>query len=285
MEYLHTMFESGDNSHGQPIIHRDLKSPNLLLATRPMEGEGVLVKVTDFGLSRDKALSAVNADHAATVMMTGCGSILWMAPEILMGESYNEKVDVFSFAMCLVELVDCGLPWSREGMYATAAEVPMKVTRGMRPRKQLEGTEDSPLDPQIVRLIRDCWSQKPDQRPDFTTVRHRLEEMMGIGTKVKRGSGNPSSNSSVESRASNGKRRVSRESAPGILQMLEPLLEAAEGAPDVTRPSSPEVESDLERKPDRGGSRSSVGALGVTRPTSPNFESDLETEPPLSGPE
>ena len=72
MEYLHTMFESGDNSHGQPIIHRDLKSPNLLLATRPMEGEGVLVKVTDFGLSRDKALSAVNADHAATVMMTGC---------------------------------------------------------------------------------------------------------------------------------------------------------------------------------------------------------------------
>ena len=67
--------------------------------------------------------------------------------------------------------------------------------------------------------------------------------------------------------------------------MLEPLLEVAEGEPDVTRPSSPEVESDLERKPDRGGSRSSVGALGVTRPTSPNFESDLETEPPLSGPE
>eukprot|EP01043_Picozoa_sp_COSAG02_P121052 COSAG02_NODE_57864_length_279_cov_0.577778_1_plen_75_part_01 len=56
----------------------------------------------------------------------------------------------------------------------------MKVTRGMRPRKQVEGTADSPVDPRMASLIRDCWSQNPDRRPDFTTVIVRLEEMMGI---------------------------------------------------------------------------------------------------------
>ena len=45
-----------------------------------------------------------------TMAMMGCGSVLWMAPEILTGESYNEKVDVFSYAMVLVELISCKLP-------------------------------------------------------------------------------------------------------------------------------------------------------------------------------
>ena len=64
------------------IIHRDLKSPNLVLACAPT-GEGeLLVKVTDFGLSKDKGLD--EAKH--TVMMTGCGSILWMAPEIMLSD-------------------------------------------------------------------------------------------------------------------------------------------------------------------------------------------------------
>ena len=236
MEYLHTMFESDDNTHIQPIIHRDLKSPNLLLATRPMEGEGVLVKVTDFGLSRDKALSKANADHAATAMMTGCGSILWMAPEILLGRAYNEKVDVYSYAMCLVELVDCALPWSREGMLATAAEVPMKVTRGMRPRKQVEGTADSPVDPRMANLIRDCWSQNPDRRPDFTTVILRLEEMMGIAPDVivrRRSRNSRSLRHTAAPHVANGRGGVEsakRRVTTGMLT-LQPLLETAEDAP------------------------------------------------------
>ena len=42
--------------------------------------------------------------------MTGRGCVLGMAPEILTGETYNEKVDVFSYAMVLVELISCKLP-------------------------------------------------------------------------------------------------------------------------------------------------------------------------------
>ena len=42
------------NDHDQPVIHRDLKTPNLLMASNPIKGEEVHVKITDFGLSRDK---------------------------------------------------------------------------------------------------------------------------------------------------------------------------------------------------------------------------------------
>ena len=59
-----------------------MNSPNLVLACASSSGGELLVKVTDFGLSKDKGLD--EAKH--TVMMTGCGSILWMAPEIMHAE-------------------------------------------------------------------------------------------------------------------------------------------------------------------------------------------------------
>ena len=83
------------------------------------------------GLTRDKEMEEAAMQ---TGMMTGCGSVLWMAPEILLGGKYNEKIDVFSFAMCLIELVDGRLPWSGR---CSAAEVPHKVTRSTRPQHQL----------------------------------------------------------------------------------------------------------------------------------------------------
>ena len=139
MAYLHTAFNDQSNSHTQPIIHRDLKSANLLLATNPQllptGAEDVLVKISDFGLCRRKALKGRQWDPH-TAQMTNCGSMLWTAPEILANESCeqqihdfhprsssvftfhmnvaahnlifvvvaldNEKVDVYAFAMCIV---------------------------------------------------------------------------------------------------------------------------------------------------------------------------------------
>ena len=74
--------ESAPVSAWRRIIHRDLNSPNLVLACASSSGGELLVKVTDFGLSKDKGLD--EAKH--TVLMTGCGSILWMAPEIMHAE-------------------------------------------------------------------------------------------------------------------------------------------------------------------------------------------------------
>ena len=83
MQYLHTAFQDSSGA-SKPIIHRDLKSPNLLLTSPPPRSSlepHAEIKITDFGLTRDKEM-----EEAAmkTGVMTGCGSVLWMAPEILM---------------------------------------------------------------------------------------------------------------------------------------------------------------------------------------------------------
>ena len=105
-------------------------------------------------------------------MMTGCGSVLWMAPEILLGEIFNEKVDVFSYAMCMLEVVDCELPWTS---ICSAGAVPLRVTRGDRPDLQLNRAECCS---ELKKLIRDCWDSKPQSRPSFRTIKNRVSTMM-----------------------------------------------------------------------------------------------------------
>jgi serine/threonine protein kinase len=165
MRYLHSAFKDAAGQD-KPIIHRDLKSPNLLLAQSPGRGPNaeVTVKISDFGLSREKE----KTQEVGTVMMTGCGSVLWMAPEIMRGRKYNEKIDVFSYAMCLIELVDCNLPWTG---IATSMEVPNIVTKGRRPDLQLSMATD-----QMRGLIRRCWDEAPSSRPSFTDI---VEELTG----------------------------------------------------------------------------------------------------------
>ncbi|XP_020233574.1 serine/threonine-protein kinase CTR1 isoform X3 [Cajanus cajan] len=90
MNYLHQM--------RPPIVHRDLKSPNLLV------DDSYTVKVCDFGLSRTKANTFLSSKTAA-------GTPEWMAPEVIRGELSNEKCDVFSFAVILWELVTLQQPW------------------------------------------------------------------------------------------------------------------------------------------------------------------------------
>eukprot|EP01049_Picozoa_sp_SAG25_P003766 SAG25_NODE_223_length_11586_cov_9.792635_1_plen_895_part_00 len=97
MAYLHTAFH--DSAHQQQaIVHRDLKSPNLLLAACPdSAGEvgDLLVKISDFGLSKDKRMDAMQHTMMMTAVGKGVqGTTLWMAPELMLTELYNEKVDV-----------------------------------------------------------------------------------------------------------------------------------------------------------------------------------------------
>jgi serine/threonine protein kinase len=166
-----------------------------------------VVKVTDFGLSRDKEWRPDT--QAGTAMMTGCGTALWMAPEILSGKHYNESVDVFSYAMCLLELIACEMPWqsvsgpggASRGMLLVS-KVPRNATilpvssrlakscvcsvwcdakrwlvcggaQGERPDTQLRRAS-----PAMKQLVRRCWAHEPSTRPSFTQVCTQLEEMV-----------------------------------------------------------------------------------------------------------
>ncbi|XP_058069386.1 serine/threonine-protein kinase CTR1-like isoform X2 [Magnolia sinica] len=91
INYLHCL--------SPPIVHWDLKSPNLLV------DKNWAVKVCDFGLSRFKANTFISSKSVA-------GTPEWMAPEFLRGEPTNEKSDVYSFGVILWELVTMQQPWS-----------------------------------------------------------------------------------------------------------------------------------------------------------------------------
>jgi serine/threonine protein kinase len=72
------------------IVHRDLKGDNVLV------NKGMSVKLCDFGESRKKTNEGT---------MTTVGSPFWIAPEVFMGERYDESCDVYSFALCMVEVL------------------------------------------------------------------------------------------------------------------------------------------------------------------------------------
>ncbi|MBA0582795.1 hypothetical protein Gorai_024927 [Gossypium raimondii] len=156
MNYLH--------HRNPPIVHRDLKSSNLLV------DRNWNVKVGDFGLSRWK-----NGTFLTT--KSGRGTPQWMAPEVLRNEPSNEKSDVFSFGVILWELMTVSIPWNNLNSLQVVGVV------GFMDRR-LELPEG--LDPQIESIIRDCWQSNPENRPSFEDI---INRMTGIVQKSAIGLG------------------------------------------------------------------------------------------------
>jgi serine/threonine protein kinase len=98
--------------HQSRIIHRDLKSGNMLVT------QGFRVKICDFGISR-------SVDQQQTNMTGNLGTVPWTAPEMLKGERYDEKVDVYAFGICVWEIVRAhALPACTRAYAVAEPEVP-----------------------------------------------------------------------------------------------------------------------------------------------------------------
>ncbi|PKA51559.1 Serine/threonine-protein kinase EDR1 [Apostasia shenzhenica] len=147
MNYLHHC--------NPPIIHRDLKSSNLLV------DKNWTVKVGDFGLSRLK-------HETYLTTKTGKGTPQWMAPEVLRNEPSDEKSDVYSYGVILWELVTEKIPWDNLN--------PMQVIGAVGFMNQrLELPKD--LDLRWVSIIESCWHIDPDCRPSFQELLERFKDL------------------------------------------------------------------------------------------------------------
>ena len=95
------MLKSVEYCHQHSIVHRDIKLENFLVVGT-LEGK-LQVKLSDFGLA-----TKYEADKPPT---TKCGSILSVAPEMLVKESYCLKVDIWGLGVILHELLTTQLPF------------------------------------------------------------------------------------------------------------------------------------------------------------------------------
>ncbi|CAN6462831.1 unnamed protein product [Victoria cruziana] len=99
--------------------------------------------------------------------MTGeTGTLGYMAPEVLNGQPYNRKCDVYSFGICLWEIYCCEMPYPD----LSFAEVSSAVVRqNLRP--EIPRCCPSAL----ATVMKKCWDANPDKRPEMDEVVRMLE--------------------------------------------------------------------------------------------------------------
>lgn len=105
--YLHQGVADTDGDK-KPIIHRDLKCDNIFI-----DGPTGDVKVGDFGLAEffDRGLGEDGKQAPATME----GTLGFIAPELLQEQPYTERVDVYAFGMCVLEMATNEYPFSECG--------------------------------------------------------------------------------------------------------------------------------------------------------------------------
>ena len=150
--------------HGKNVVHRDLKSCNILVR-KGTEGGQLEVKVADFGLSLKLASRGTLLDNDES----GVGTPRWMAPEVSRLLKYDPfKSDVFSFGMVCYEILVGRVPFYE---MENVDEVRTKVLAGERPTLPEWTVEKGFKD-----LVEKCWQEDAHKRPSFTEIIRMLTQ-------------------------------------------------------------------------------------------------------------
>lgn len=157
LSYLH--------SRKPKVIHRDLKSKNVLLNMY------LEAKLSDFGIARMRYL-------VETHMTAGVGTSFWIAPEVLLGQDYNEAADIFSFGVVLSEIDTDDYPYWNDDNTSNRgkiqeAEILSLVAEG---KKRPDFSADCPK--AILELADCCLQKDPSDRPSADEIVVILEHMI-----------------------------------------------------------------------------------------------------------
>ena len=138
--------------HDSDIVHRDLKSQNILLS-------GTVAKICDFGTARILECTKTQSETK--------GTYRWMAPEVMRRDDarINRRCDVYSYAMVLYELFEHKLP------FYEIEKQPISVYIGVAVLEEnLRPTISARLPHYIHLVIKICWRENPEERLPFEQV-------------------------------------------------------------------------------------------------------------------
>ncbi|XP_035527936.1 high affinity nerve growth factor receptor [Morone saxatilis] len=136
------------------FVHRDLATRNCLV------GEGLVVKIGDFGMSRDIYSTDYYRVGGRTML-----PIRWMPPESIMYRKFTTESDIWSFGVVLWEIFTYGKqPWYQ----LSNSEAIECITQG----RELERPRTCPKE--VYLLMQGCWQREPQQRMVIKDIHNRL---------------------------------------------------------------------------------------------------------------
>ncbi|POM80287.1 TKL protein kinase, partial [Phytophthora palmivora] len=146
------------------VIHRDLKSKNVLL------NEEMEAKLSDFGISRERR-------DVETHLTAAMGTSFWIAPEVLNGRDYDEKADVFSFGVVLSELDTEDYPYwnatNPPGGKLQEGEILQLVATG-----QMRPSFSSNCPAFIFEVANRCLHMRPEDRPSAAELVEIFQKLL-----------------------------------------------------------------------------------------------------------
>lgn len=167
-------------AHARGIIHRDIKSTNILLTDRGQ------VKILDFGLAKLASEQGRIGDEPPPADLTEVGATIgtpsYMSPEQARGERVDHRTDIFSFGVVLYEMATGRVPFKARTRVETMAAV---IHQPARPVRQLNPLIPVALEGVIERAMR----KEPGER--YQTMHAMLEDLLALAPEIGRFCGIP----------------------------------------------------------------------------------------------
>ncbi len=145
VNYADQILSALSYAHAHNIIHRDIKPANMMLTP-----QGV-VKLMDFGIARS------GTDGTLTSTGTTLGSLNYMPPEQVRGESADARSDIYSFGVSLYELLTGKLPFQGDSQYSL-----MTAHLNQAPAEPITLRADVP--PELNQIILMAMAKEPSER-------------------------------------------------------------------------------------------------------------------------
>ncbi|MDP3508958.1 MAG: protein kinase [Candidatus Melainabacteria bacterium] len=171
--------EALEHAHQKGVIHRDLKSSNIMLVE--VEGRRDFVKVVDFGIAK---LTTASGKTPQNLTQTGeiFGSPIYMSPEQCLGLNLDSRSDIYSMGAVLYETLTGFPPLMSDTIYAT-----MKMHVSQMPEPFNKVRPDLRIPEQLERITFKALAKKPEQRyQTMQEMRDALEQC--ISTQFETGS-------------------------------------------------------------------------------------------------
>src|SRR5579875_1856026 len=161
MNYLHSL--------NPPIIHCDLRSPNVLLMSLKYDDE-IVSKVADFGLAQYSI---------GRFLVNSKLNPAWSAPEVIESKDLSPQSDIYSFGTILFEILTGDIPYDLliNSNWKFRYNIEEDVKKGIKPpysKEKIEKYHQIELPQEMINLLESCWDMKPWNRPSFELILNTL---------------------------------------------------------------------------------------------------------------